>query len=76
MFFGILFNSCFSLFNSLEIHFNKESFLKLRKPASLYNKQWREFPVYLLNDYNFWSKYIFRFIFLTNIKKLNGILDE
>ena len=28
MFFGILFNSCFSLFNSLEILFNKESFLK------------------------------------------------
>ena len=39
MFFGILFNSCFSLFNSFiemttrEIHFNKESFLKTLKTS-------------------------------------------
>ena len=37
MFFGILLNSCFSLFNTfieittLEIHFNKQSFLKTLK---------------------------------------------
>ena len=45
MFFGILFNSCFSLFNSLEINFNKESFLKTLKTSQLYNKQWQELPV-------------------------------
>ena len=50
MYFGILFNSRFSLFNSfieittLEIHFNKESLLITVK-TSQYNKQWPELPV-------------------------------
>ena len=62
MYFGILFNNCFSLFNSFiemitrEIHFNKDSFLKTLKTSHLYNKQWPELPVELQVDHNFRSK--------------------